>query len=323
MSVESLLNLELSNLEKYIKLFKDYLKEIKNFSPHTITAYQQDLQQYLAFCQKNNIFKWSERKTLRLFLKSFFEKKYSSTSIYRYRCSLGSFFNFLLKQNLINHSPAKQLGKFKKNNKLPQWLSQKKVHKVIDQLEEENKKSFNYLLLRDTLIYNLFYGLGLRISELALLKINDINLKNQVVCVLGKGNHHQVVPLTPRLVDKIRDYLLEREIFIATSKKLNHDYLFCNYLAEKITIRGIRYSFQQRLLKNKQEIIHPHALRHSIATHLLEKGAGIKEVQKVLRHRSIASTQIYTHLSPQVLKKNYSKYHPFSNVSVNLTNKNK
>lgn len=303
-------------LALYLEKYREYLLKIKNHSPLSIEAYMSDLSHFQKFHQ-DNLGNWKSREYLSRFLKKLFHQNYANSSIYRYRSSLSSFFDYLVKEKVISSSPVKWLGRYKRKRTLPEIWSQTKIEQAIKKLEIKKAKNKNdhYRESRDLLITEMLYGLGLRISELTYIKVKEIG--EEVVIIQGKGGHHQFLPLTPRLLKKIHDYLHERDNFLNLLRKEDHGYLFLNFRGNPLTVRGVRYAFQSKLIAQKLGRLHPHGLRHSLAGHLLENGAGIRQVQKVLRHRSIATTQVYTQLSSQFLKGEYHKNHPLARLSHN------
>lgn len=308
--------MESLKLALYLEKYQEYLSKVRNHSPLSIEAYMSDLSRFQKFHQ-DNPGNWKSREYLSRFLKKLFHQNYANSSIYRYRSSLTSFFDYLVKEKLISSSPAKWLGRYKRKRTLPKIWPQTKVEKVIKKLESKKaeNKTNRYRENRDLLITEMLYGLGLRISELTHIKVKEIG--EEVVMIQGKGGYHQLLPLTPRLSKKIHDYLHKRGNFLSFLKKEDYGYLFLNFRGNPLTVRGARYAFQSRLITQKLDCLHPHGLRHSLAGHLLENGAGIRQVQKVLRHRSIATTQIYTQLSSQFLKGEYHKNHPLARLPYN------
>lgn len=308
-----------TNLSDLIEEFNSHLSAKVSYSTHTLLAYKTDLNAYAAFCTENSL-NWWERESIRAFLKQLFLKSYRNSTIYRYRSTIAIFFNYLVTNEIVKHSVAKELGKFKRKTSPPRHWSQLQTQTVINTLHQGSKEKslkLQYLKTRDLIITEMLYGLGLRIAELIQLKTKDIQPQEGLVIILGKGGRHEILPLTPRLAKELPAYLNLRENFLITDASKNtsynpHEQLFCNHLGNPLTVRGARYAFQGRLTKHQFERINPHGLRHSIAGHLLENGADIREVQKILRHRSIATTQKYTHLSPEFLKNSYKDSHPFA-----------
>ena len=282
----------------YIKNFLDYLKYQKNYSAHTIKSYSKDIQQLIDFLKEQKI-KELDYHLLRKFLVFLKEKNYQAKSIGRKVASLKSFFKFLSQKKLINSNPSVLLSSPKIPEKLPNFLTEEEVNKILI-IPKGNK----FLDIRDRAILELLYGTGIRVGELVSLKIKDINLLDESIKVKGKGKKERIVPFGKPALKALIDYLERR-------KWIKEEIVFLNKSGKPITERSV-----ERIIKKYGKLagitkkITPHTFRHSFATHLLDRGADLRSVQELLGHERITTTQIYTHLTIEKLKELYLKTHP-------------
>jgi tyrosine recombinase XerC len=291
--------------------YLNYLKSERSYSAHTITSYSHDLQQFyqfldekfgLAQVQPDDI----DRQKLRSFLANLKAKNFSATSLNRKIACLKSFFKFLFVNRIIKTNPAIGLFSLKTEKKVPATITYEQIKEAISQID-----SSEVIGLRDLVIFELLYGTGIRLSELANIRVGDIDLVNDVIRVLGKGKKERLVPLGKVAKSAIQSYLQRREELLPKiSVKRQTDFLLLNKYGKKFSQRGI----QRRVAKYLQLITptgaHPHSLRHSFATHLLDAGADLVAVKELLGHSSLSATQIYTHVTSDKLKKIYKQAHP-------------
>ncbi|MEO0075680.1 MAG: tyrosine recombinase XerC [candidate division WOR-3 bacterium] len=287
--------------DERIEQFLNYLKSEKNFSAHTARAYQIDLYQFLEFLfdrkNKKNILEVN-REDIRDFIGYLLRYGYERTSVARKLSSLKSFYKFLTRRKFILINPVRALKTPKITKKLPGFLTQYQIQKVLE-ISGNDERS-----LRNRAIMELLYGAGLRASELVGLNIDDIDFHNEVVLVKGKGNKERIAPLGSYAQKAVKEYLAIRQ-------EKQNPALFLNLHGKRLTTRSVQ-TIVKRLITRAAEVSHtnPHTLRHSFATHLLERGADLRAVQELLGHSSLSATQIYTHLSVKKLKEIYEKAHP-------------
>lgn len=288
-------------MRKEINDFLFFMKNFKSSSPHTLRAYKRDLLDFYEFLKKNNIdYKTVTRNLMRNFLFELKDKNLSKKSISRKISSVRSFYRFLLKEGYIEKNPLLTLELPKVEKKLPTFLTEEEVFKLINTPSLKNT-----IGLRDRLILKMFYSTGMRVSELVSLKISELNLEKGEVIIKGKGNKERVVFLTDDIIKDIKYYLQKR------GKKSN--VLFLNRNGKPLTDKGVRLlveKYAKRVIPYKK--ITPHTLRHTFATHLLTNGADLRSVQELLGHTKLSTTQIYTHLTKENLKKVYENFHPHS-----------
>lgn len=307
---------------EYLDGFIEYLKLNRNYSPHTIISYKTDLSQFAEYIAKSDLGKEqistyeSGNKSVDFtkielnFLKSYIaelsdpysgKKRYSRKSVSRKISVLKSFYKYLVKKKYISKNTSAYILFPKTAKKLPSFLSKKEMENLLSQ------KYISEISILDKAIIELFYSTGLRLSELINLKIQNVYFGNRTLKVLGKGSKERIVPFGKKAETALLNYIKIRDICITE----NTDFFFVNNSGKKL------YPMQvNRLIKKNLSIVtdmkkkSPHVLRHTFATHLLDNGADIRAVKDLLGHESLSTTQIYTHLSPEKLKKVYKQAHP-------------
>lgn len=268
-------------MKEYIQEFLQHLISL-NYSKETIESYKFDLQDFLTFLKDKEI----NKQTLRSYFIELFNRGYSQKSISRKRSSLNTFLKFLTKKGILNENPLIVLPKIKTPRTLPKTISQSQINNFLDKWEIKNFED----LLNKAIIETL-YSTGLRASELCKLKVRDIDFKNEQIKTLGKGSKESIIPISKKALNLIEKIIKEKDL-------KEDDFIF------PIS----RFQLYYRIKKLLQ--IHPHILRHSFATHLLDNGADIRSVQMLLRHKNLSATQIYTYVSLSKIKKSYEQYHP-------------
>ena len=289
----------MKDLEKYL----DYLKYNKNYSDNTIINYEIDIKEYLEYLDRECLKLYEvEYSDIRFLLEYYHSLGLKNLSIRRKISSLKGFYKYLCRNNICKDNPFIYVTLPKKEKKLPSFLNYNEVIDIFDSIEIVDVFS-----LRDRLIMELLYATGVRVSELVNIKLEDINLNRRSINVFGKGRKERIV-----FFNKVCKDLLER--FIKESKDIRHDnYLIINHNGNGITTRGIRV-IMDKVIRNTSIIknVHPHTLRHTFATHLLNNGCDLLTVQELLGHASISTTGIYTHVTTEHIKEVYYKTHPRS-----------
>ncbi len=288
-------------MKEKISDFLVYMDKLKNSSKHTLRAYKKDLLDFYEYVKKNNFdYKNISRNSLRGFLIELREKGLDKRSISRKISSIRSFYKFLLKDGAIEKNPLVSLELPKIDKKLPSFLTEEEVFKLINAPNEKKLIGF-----RDKLILIFLYSTGMRVSEIVSLKVSQLDLDKGEVIITGKGKKDRVIFLTEELKDLIREYLNKR--------KKNSNVLFINRNGKPLTDKGIRLlveKYAKKVVPYKK--VTPHTFRHTFATHLLTNGADLRVVQELLGHTKLSTTQIYTHLTKENLKKIYENFHPHS-----------
>jgi len=288
-------------MNRHIIDFERFLKYERNYSVHTVRAYMNDLAEFEDFLSNSSTeIEKVNAKNINLYSLNLYTKNSKST-VSRKLTTLRSFFNFMVRKGNIKQNPAKLIPLPKKEKELPVFLSVDEVFKLIDSIDPEG-----ILPLRDLAIIELLYSSGLRVSELAKIKVLNIDHRENFVKVSGKGNKERVVPFGSNAREVILQYLRRR-----TELKPKDDFFFLNNRGSGLTTRSIeRIVKKYGLLSGISKNISPHALRHTFATHLLGGGADLRSIQELLGHSSLSTTQRYTHTSIEQIMKIYDKTHP-------------
>lgn len=289
-------------IDRYIDKFLIYLKIEKNMSPHTVINYSVDLKELAIFLGESANIEEVDYLTLRKFLAVLKQKGLSRRTIARRISAVRSFFKFLYREGYIKYNPVAPLATPKVEKTLPLFLSEDEVSKLLDAPDCSDIRG-----LRDKAILETIYSSGLRCSELVGLNIEDIDFIGGTIKVMGKGRKERILPIGDKAIRAIRAYLDKRRLDLKTDRKA----LFLNKSKRRISTVGVRKILDKYIrLTSLREDISPHTLRHSFATHLLNRGADLRSVQELLGHLSLSTTQIYTHLTTERLKSVYDKVHP-------------
>ena len=286
-----------------IQGFLDRLRYEKQLSPHTLDAYQRDLTCFQGFLSDQSIshLKQIDEHHVRSFLAWRHRKGIQSKSLQRQLAAIRSFFNFLLIEGELGFNPAKEVQAPKVSRKLPSTLDVDQTGQLLE------IKSDTPLAIRDRAILELFYSSGLRLSELVNLDLPDIDLQEAVVQVTGKGNKARRLPVGRKAINAINAWLKHRKQDIAEDQLA----LFTSQRGQRLSPRSIQKRMRDWAIKQGIDIhVHPHMLRHSFASHMLESSGDLRAVQELLGHADISTTQIYTHLDFQHLTRVYDSAHP-------------
>ena len=286
--------------EKYINEFIDYLRFEKKYSENTISSYKRDLNKLNSYLKKD--FTKLTKADIQKYIQDLSKNKNSNT-ISRTISSLKGFYKFLEINKYTNTNPLTTIISPKTARKLPKVLSEEEVNKLLD-INLNN--DFDY---RNKAMLELMYSSGLRVSELINLTVNDVDLKNSLVRIFGKGSKERIVPLNDYATEALNNYILYHRPKLFKQKENN--YLFLNNHGNQMTRQGF-FKTLKKIAKEKgiKSELSPHTLRHSFATHLLKYGADLRSIQELLGHSDISTTQIYTHITNEMLEKNYHEYHP-------------
>lgn len=292
-------------MENYKELFLNYIVNIKNYSLKTKEAYEKDLNLFLDYIDnKKNI----TYKDVRNYLEYLYSLDYSSKTISRHISSLKSFFKYLEEENIIKNNPTILISSPKLEKKLPNFLYYEELEILFNIPDKSTPLGFRNALILETL-----YSTGCRVSELVNIKIKDINFNNKKIKILGKGNKERYLTYGSYLDNLLDIYLKKYHHLLLKNKK--NDYLFLNKDGDKLTDRGVRSIIDMVIKKgNINHHISPHVLRHTFATHLLDGGADLRSVQELLGHENLKTTEIYTHISNERLRKVYLDTHPRSRM---------
>lgn len=284
--------------------FLDQLKYEKRASLHTVANYRRDIEGLARYCQEKEILNWSDLKQndIRAHIAARHRKGMGSKSLQRELSAIRSFYTFMLKNSLTESNPAQHIKAPKQARKLPKVLDVDQINGLLE------AGTSSPLEIRDLAMFELFYSSGLRLSELRALNVNDLDLHDRSLIVLsGKGDKSRVLPIGSKAVQAINNWLQER----AKNTTIADNALFITSKGKRLAQRSIELRLEQWCKKKGiQEHVHPHMLRHSFASHLLESSQDLRAVQELLGHSNIGTTQIYTHLDFQHLAKIYDESHP-------------
>lgn len=287
-------------MEKHIDKFIRYLEIEKNYSAHTILNYHLDLEGFKNFLGDAAVEK-VDYLTLRKYLAVLKEKNLGNRTVARRLSTLRSFFKFLTREGYLKANPITVLSSPKQEKHLPLFMTEEEVTKLIESAFAKDSKDDSGL--RDRAILEVFYSCGIRIAELVGLDIDDVDFIGGILKVKGKGKKERIVPAGDTALSALRKYVDHR-------KKLNRA-LFINKNGSRISTRGVRdIVYKYLAAAGIKKGVSPHTLRHSFATHLLNRGADLRTVQELLGHANLSTTQIYTHLTTERLKSVYDKAHP-------------
>ena len=294
-----------------MKDLEDFLKYLiieRQYSEKTKEAYEDDITDFFSFLKEsgNEDYLLVTLQDVRIYLAYLHDRKYSRNTISRKLSSLRSFYQFLMKNDLLSENPFSYVQMKRQQSKLPRFFYEKELNALFD--SAEGNRPLDY---RNQAILEVLYGTGIRVSECVNIKLQDIDFDASVVLIFGKGGKERYVPFGSFAEDAIRTYLTEGRDVLMTKTTDTHSYLFVNNRGAPITDAGIQYVLKKLIEKSSLTTdIHPHMFRHTFATHLLNNGADLRTVQELLGHSSLSSTQIYTHVTTDTLQKNYRHFHP-------------
>jgi len=284
-----------------IKEYLIFVSQVKNLSKNTTSAYERDLKKLAKFIDDLNLSNYSEinNEICSAWIGNLYSQDNNPRSIQRHLSSAKGFFRFLKKNNLIESSPFELVSAPKSPSNLPEVLSPEDVEQLL------NFKPSNLIEIRDMAIVELMYSSGLRVSETVNINMGDFEEDMTFLRILGKGAKTRIVPLGKFAVNAINNWIIEREKIVTKSEAL-----FLNSKGARLSIRSVQLRLKKMATKQGLPPIHPHMLRHSFATHMLESSGDLRTIQELLGHSSLSTTQIYTKLDYQHLVKIYDQAHP-------------
>jgi integrase/recombinase XerC len=304
-------------MEQLLEQFFEHLRYERNASEHTLRNYRIDLGQFRDHlapadpqtgARREPDIRQIDHITIREWLSELHAQQKKKSSIARKVASLRTFFQFLVREGVVENNPAKMVATPRQEKRLPSHLSVEDMVRFIETPDVQTD-----LGKRDRAILETLYGTGMRVSELTKLNLRDVDFKNKLVKVTGKRRKQRVIPMTETARDAVLLYMTVRNAFLHSAPPAERDEqaVFLNYQGTRITTRSVgrmvdKYILQCAGIHN----ISPHSLRHSFATHLLDNGADLRHIQELLGHARISTTQIYTHVSMERLIEVYDKYHP-------------
>lgn len=290
-----------------IDRFLGYLEAERGCSLQTLRAYAGDLVQFVGFVVGGDAFDPAAVTSIhvRRYVAHLRKRGSSQTTIARKLASLRSLYKYLIREGIVADNPASSLSAPRRERRLPIFLDEDEVERLLIAPDPQDATG-----QRDRAILEMLYSTGMRIGELASVSLTDVDLLGEVVKAKGKGKKERLVLLGGPAVRALRDYLAVRKT-LAGGYRVNRAALFLNRTGDRLSARGIRRMFHKYARRTGLSAkATPHTLRHSFATHMLNRGADLRSVQELLGHASLASTQIYTHVSTERLKTVYDKAHP-------------
>jgi integrase/recombinase XerC len=293
-------------MQEVFNRYIDYLQAEKNVSAYTVRNYTRDLLEFFGFINEKGITTLRDvnKQTLRAYLSNLMDRKFAKSSIARKLSAVRSFYRYLMREELISSSPAATTVSPKLDKRLPAFLTVEEAKRLV-----ESPDISNPLGQRDRALLEMLYACGLRVSELVNLDLDQINLATNEIRVWGKGSKERIVLMGAPAAQALQTYIEKGRRELLAGKK--NKALFVNRYGERILARRV----QKILVKYARSInksVHPHILRHTFATHLLDGGADLKVVQELLGHADLSTTQIYTHVTQHRARKIYLAAHPMA-----------
>jgi len=295
-------------MKEFIEIFLNYLYVERGLAHNTIISYREDLNIYIDFLMKHNIDSLSKTKKEEIinFMLSQKDRGLGVNSVARRLAAIKMFYRFLVRERILKNDPTSLIDSPKLWKKIPETLSLNEVDSLISQPNIKERQG-----IRDRAILEALYATGMRVSEAVNLKVDNVNLDIGFLRCIGKGSKERVIPLGKKAIGSLKRYLESSRPQLLDSAKKDSEFLFLNRFGKKISRQSLwkiikRYAKEAKIKKT----IMPHILRHSFATHLLERGADLRSVQEMLGHANISTTQIYTHINKERLKSIHKMFHP-------------
>ncbi|GKW44883.1 tyrosine recombinase XerC [Planococcus sp. NCCP-2050] len=294
------------NKEEMLKSFMTYIQLEKNYSEHTVHHYEKDLEDFFLFLEREGIpdIRDVEYLHARNYVTNLYEMTLSRTTISRKISSIRSFFKYGNREFGLSEAAFRSLYHPKKEERLPQFFYEEEMEALFRSVQGEDNLS-----MRNMAILELLYATGMRVSECVNIRMQDLDRHMQIVKVMGKGRKERYIPYGQFAYEALEHYIEEARPRLM--KKKEHQGLFVNNRGELLTDRGIRHILSECMKKaSVNSTIYPHMIRHTFATHLLNNGADMRTVQELLGHSHLSSTQVYTHVTKEHLRKTYLNAHP-------------
>jgi len=295
------------NVNVSLKLFIEYLQIEKNCSQYTVEHYHHDILDFFDFMKEEAIhdLKEVQYSDVRIYLTKLYEKQLSRRTVARRISCLRSFYKFLMREKLVEDNPMALVSIPKAEKRLPDFFYEQELELLFNACETDTA-----LGKRNKALLELLFGTGIRVSECCKIRLSDLDFYLSTVLVQGKGHKQRYVPFGSFAHDELEGYIQTARHELLKGKE-DHGFLFVNFRGGPLTDRGVREILNKMVEKSAlQGEIHPHKLRHSFATHLLSNGADLRTVQELLGHAFLSSTQVYTHITNEHLRRTYMSAHP-------------
>ena len=303
------------NFDEAIKAFTSYLQIEKNASPNTVKYYQNDLEIFFAFLQGEGIADLGDvdQKVVRIYLTMLYNKQLSRRSVSRKISTLRSFYKYLERENVLFSNPFVHISLPRTESPVPGFLYKQELEKLFE-INDLNEPTGQ----RNQALIELLYATGMRVSECQGLRLQDIDFSIGTIFVRGKGRKERYIPFGRFAEIALETYITEGRPALLKKAEQQNEAVFLNARGNPITARGIRLILNKMVEKAALTVhVHPHKLRHTFATHLLNEGADLRSVQELLGHENLSSTQIYTHVTKDYLRSVYMNSHPRANNQSN------
>lgn len=299
-------------MRQAIKIFLDYLALEKGFSEHTVVAYRNDLSQLASFVEagateRGQMPSWDSfnRDKMLSYLLNLKERNYAATTVSRKVAAAKSFFTFMTAEGKVKENPTREVRSPKVGKSLPKPISISEVRQLL----EQPGKLPTFEAKRDKAMLELLYASGIRVSELVSLNLGDVDTKGGYVRCFGKGSKERLIPIYPQAASVVQRYVSETRPHLVRGDAERA--LFLNRRGERLTRQGFWQKIKEYAKSaNLGDQVTPHTLRHSFATHMLSGGADLRAVQELLGHANISTTQVYTHLTSEHVRRSYEASHP-------------
>ena len=295
--------------KKLIDKFVENLMVNHHYSKETKKSYLEDIDNFVSFLDQNGGFHGFtkiNRIDVETYLTYLDEKNYADETVSRRISALRSFYNFLVRNKFIKSNPFDLVQLRHKGRKLPRFFYEKEMNQLFEAVKGDDPLS-----QRNAALLELLYATGMRVSECSNLLLDQLDFSNEIVLIHGKGDKDRYVPFGSYAKSALEVYFDQGRKVLMTKNHQDHQYVFVNSRGKNLTSRGIEYILNQIIKQTSlTSDIHPHMIRHTFATHMLDHGADLRTVQELLGHSSLSTTQIYTHVTMEHLQKDYKKYFP-------------
>lgn len=297
--------------DQAVQEFMTYLRGERQYSAETVKAYREDLTEFWQFLAANGGTKpWNQVDQLdvEVYLSHLYDHHYARTSIARKLSTMRSFYSFLMSNQLAKDDPFAYVQLKKHQDHLPRFFYEREMTALFTAAAANPDSQ---LATRDSALIEVLYGTGMRVSECVNLTLTAIDFDNRLMLITGKGNKQRYVPFGHYALDALTRYLQVARTPLMAAHDEHHDFVFVNHRGHQLTPAGVTYLLNQIIQRSSLTTeIHPHMLRHTFATHLLNRGADLRSVQELLGHSSLATTQIYTHVTREHLQRDYRQFFP-------------
>ncbi|MFD1455705.1 tyrosine recombinase XerC [Levilactobacillus lanxiensis] len=298
-------------MDQAITAFLTYLQGERQYSPETVKAYREDLEEFTKFLADNGGTKaWTaiDQLDVEVYLSDLYDRHYARTTIARKLSTLRSLYNFLMSNGQAKDDPFAYVQLKHHQNHLPRFFYEREMTALFAAAGANPNEQ---LATRDSALLEVLYGTGIRVSECVNLTLPDIDFDNRIMLIHGKGNKERYVPFGHYASDALQQYFTAARTPIMAQHQETHAFVFINHRGQQLTPAGVTYLLNQIIKRSTLTTeIHPHMLRHTFATHLLNRGADLRSVQELLGHSSLSTTQIYTHVTREHLQRDYRQFFP-------------